>query len=130
MAIIEWRDEYTTGVRALDEQHRQLVEIFNSLEDAVLMDRGARAVDAILKDLIGYTQEHVGFEEQVLSDAGCGDLKERQRRNREWIRALERFHHEHLTGGQVPSLAFRRGLREWLAAHLAQAAATRRTVPS
>jgi hemerythrin-like metal-binding protein len=120
MASIEWRDDYSTGVQALDEQHRQLVEILNSLEDAVRRDRERRIVDGILNDLIGYTQEHFSFEEQALARAGFADFTAHQRRNRQWIREIERFHHEHLTAGRPLTAEFRRSLRAWLREHLAQ----------
>jgi len=121
MTSITWRDEYLTGMRVLDEQHRQLIELLNSLDDAVRRDRGPRVVDAILNDLIAFTQEHCGYEEQVLAVAGCDDLAAHQRRNREWLGAVERFQHEHLTAGRPLSAEFRRSLREWLADHLARA---------
>jgi len=120
MASIEWRDDYSTGVQALDDQHRQLVEILNSLEDAVRRDRGRRVVDAILNALLGYTQEHFAFEEQALARAGFAEFADHQRRNRQWIREIEKFHHEHLTAGGPLSAEFRRALRSWLSEHLAQ----------
>ena len=40
MAPIEWTDEYKVGVREIDDQHRQLVDIVNKFEEAVLRGRG------------------------------------------------------------------------------------------
>jgi hemerythrin len=120
MTTIEWRDDYDTGLQVLDDQHRQLVEILNSLEDAVRRGRDRASVDAILRDLIGYTQEHFGFEERVLAGSRHPDFADLQRRNREWIREIERFHYERLTAGRALTPEFRCALREWLQDHLAR----------
>ena len=120
MATIEWRDDYDTGQKVLDDQHRQLVEILNSLEDAVRRERGRPVEDAILKDLVGYTQEHFSFEEKLLADAGYAGFAELQRRNRLWIREIERVHYERLTADRPLTPEFRRALRNWLQDHLVQ----------
>jgi hemerythrin len=62
MSLIKWTDDFVTGIGAIDEQHRQLVDIVNRFDEALRKDRGPRTLNGILDDLLGYTQEHFADE--------------------------------------------------------------------
>jgi hypothetical protein len=59
MAIIEWSDEYSVGVAALDDDHKQLIDIINKIEEAEngARYRGSRTFDTYGQHL--QRQKHV-----------------------------------------------------------------------
>ncbi len=117
MAPIEWTDEYKVGVREIDDQHRQLVDIVNKFEEAVLRGRGSRQVNAILNDLIGYTQEHFATEERLLAAAAYPQLKLHQSQHRQLLQKVERFQFEYGAGRRVTA-ELHEFLSYWLVTHI------------
>ncbi len=117
MAPIEWTEEYGVGVRELDDQHRQLVDIVNKFEEALQRGRGSRQVSVILNDLIGYTQEHFATEERLLAAAGYPQLKLHQSQHRQLLQKVERLQFEFDSGRRV-SAELHAFLSYWLVTHI------------
>lgn len=118
MAHIEWQEEYRTGVAILDDQHRHLVEIINKFHDALQRGKGSRQMNEILRDLIGYTQEHFATEERLLAEAGYEQLKLHQSQHRQLLQKVERFQFEFNGSGKRISNEMQEFLSYWLVTHI------------
>lgn len=69
--LFAWNDQkYGTGVQAIDEQHKDLVELLNKLHRAVKEKRGMQVTVEILDGLIQYTAKHFAFEEELMKKTG------------------------------------------------------------
>ncbi|MBK7670062.1 MAG: bacteriohemerythrin [bacterium] len=118
MANIEWKTEYETGVPLIDEQHRHLVEIINKFEDALQRGKGSRQMNEIIKDLIGYTQEHFATEERLMAEAGYEHLKLHQSQHRQLMQKVERFQFEFNGAGKRITAEMHEFLAYWLVTHI------------
>lgn len=67
---IEWRDQLTIGVKAIDDDHKNLIGIINEFEEVMLTYVDAPRLNAIAKKLYEYAKTHFEREEkiQVFSD--------------------------------------------------------------
>jgi len=67
--MLEWKDTYTIGVESIDEQHKHLFEIGNSiyelLENYLLDDKYDKIV-RIVEGLRDYTKYHFESEEKYM----------------------------------------------------------------
>jgi len=67
--VLGWKDDYAIGVALIDEQHKHLFQIGNSiytlLEDKVLIDKYDKIIP-ILQDLKEYTKYHFQTEEEYM----------------------------------------------------------------
>ena len=118
MAHIEWKSEYATGVVVLDEQHQHLVEIINKFEDALQKGKGTRQMNEILRDLVGYTQEHFAAEETLMAEAGYEGLKLHQSQHRQLMQKIERFQFEFNGAGKRITAEVHEFLSYWLVTHI------------
>ena len=118
MAFIEWSQACETGIPEIDDQHRHLVEIVNTFEGAVRKNKATRITQEILRDLIGYTQEHFAFEEKFMAEAGYAGLKSHQALHRQLMQKVERFQYEFGTEGRRISRNLQEFLRYWLMSHI------------
>lgn len=66
MSRIQWNDELSVGVDAIDDQHKELIRIANGLMNAV--DKGAdqRVVNNVITRLRAYTVFHFNSEEKLM----------------------------------------------------------------
>ncbi|MBL9027043.1 MAG: bacteriohemerythrin [Myxococcales bacterium] len=72
---LEWDDSLSVGVTALDDQHKQLFELLDELQQATTEDREAALRQEIVGDLVEYTKIHFAFEETMLSRNGFPELE-------------------------------------------------------
>jgi len=67
--LLVWKEEYAIGVESIDNQHKHLFEIGNSiyelLENYVLEDKYDRIIN-VLNDLREYTKYHFQSEEDYM----------------------------------------------------------------
>jgi hemerythrin len=118
MALIDWTDEYSVDNGPIDEQHRQLVEIVNKFDEAQKRGKGTRIMNEILNDLMGYTQEHFAFEENLLAEAGYPALKQHQSKHRQLIQKLEKIQYDFTQNGKRVTKEMGDILKYWLTDHI------------
>lgn len=118
MALIDWTEAFKIDGGAIDDQHRQLVEIVNRFDEALHRGKGTRIMGEILNELMGYTQEHFAFEERVMAEVGYPRLKQHQAQHRQLIQKLEKFQFEFAGQGRRVTADLREFLRYWLTSHI------------
>lgn len=72
--LIEWRDEFRTGIRAVDYEHEQLIALINELHDNRSLHGDKAAAEAVLGDILSGITAHFALEERVMRDIGYADL--------------------------------------------------------
>jgi len=75
MAIVEWDERYSVGIRELDEQHCRLFDIFYTLLEADDITQESNEVADALINLRTYTYEHFELEEEYMAKCGYPDLE-------------------------------------------------------
>ena len=78
MPLIEWREEFNTGIPGVDFEHEQLIEQINSIY--VLIDNNIEKEDVIdgLGDIYGSISAHFSLEERMMEKHGYDHFKEHQ----------------------------------------------------
>lgn len=62
---LTWRPDMAVGIRAIDLQHRELIEIINELEAALKLDEEA-PLERVLQRLLSYAVFHFEAEESMM----------------------------------------------------------------
>lgn len=70
MQAFVWNARYETGIRMVDEQHRQLVALINELAEAHGREAGVDTVDGVLDRLSDYARYHFSAERGLMEDSG------------------------------------------------------------
>jgi len=118
MALIDWTDDFKTGITKMDDQHRHLVEIVNKFDDAAKRGKGSRIMTEILNELIGYTVEHFTAEEKLMEDSQYAKLKQHRSQHRQLLQRVERLQFEFDQQGKRITVEVRDFLKYWLVNHI------------
>lgn len=72
MEAFVWDQNFVTGLTQVDEQHQELVNLFNALNDSLFSTdvRREALLEETYRKVIDYTQHHFRDEEQVMRDTG------------------------------------------------------------
>lgn len=120
VSLIEWRDEMSVGVEALDADHRRLLGLINQLATAQALGN-RNIVGYVLDELVEYTEEHFRREEAHMAAIGFPDLEAHYRLHRRFEERLAQVRWQHVKGlrANLPEsmLSF---LGEWLNQHIMQ----------
>lgn len=118
MALIDWTDDFATGIESIDSQHIHLVEIVNKFDEAAKCGKGSRIMNEILTELIGYTTEHFASEEKILEEAEYAKLKMHKSQHRQLLQKVERLQFEFNQQGKRVTVEVRDFLKFWLVSHI------------
>jgi len=117
MHKIIWKDEYNIHP-ALDAQHKQIIDIANTL--AQMKERGEDPEDLvpILNDLSLYSEEHFTFEEDLLEELGYKDLEDHIHYHHKYLEELSEIVEKMMDGEEITSSDFLEFIEDWWVEHI------------
>jgi len=117
MAIFEWDDSFRTGLPQVDQQHRVLVEMINTLDEAVSTGGEQAYLSELLKGLYDYTRYHFNTEEELMGAAPALATHYRQHKSEHdlFVEEVERASNAPAADISATLLDF---LVKWLVRHI------------
>jgi len=90
--MFEWKEEYTTGMKEIDEQHKILFKCFNELEAVVVAgQRNDEKVIAIMEFLDSFCHFHFGFEEICMAERKCSSESENKGAHEAFLKLIDTY---------------------------------------
>lgn len=74
MPLLQWKDQYSVGIEAVDHEHKELIELINQLADEVLAKGTTLVASAFFGDLIKGISAHFALEERFMRERGYDQL--------------------------------------------------------
>ena len=68
MKLLEWREEYATGMPGVDHEHRELIEMINELHARMGDDAGRDEIEGFLGEVHALIASHFALEEAEMRD--------------------------------------------------------------
>ena len=115
---IAWKDSYCIGIPIIDEQHRCIVSIINSIHYFVEEHRELDVLESIINMMIQYTVIHFKTEEAMLKEAGYPPIEEQILLHKQLINQLKEVSHEATQECDVDPLL--KLLKAWWLSHINQ----------
>ena len=66
MPIIEWNDSLSVRVDEIDQQHKRLIAMINTLGEAHAQGGGQEVLEGVVREFNRYTLEHFAAEEKLM----------------------------------------------------------------
>jgi len=112
--IIEWSPQFEVGIRFMDGQHRQMLDLVNRVLDAEREGKELEELVAVLRDLVRLTEHHFHAEETRMAELGV-DADAHRKEHRDLVESL-RFFTDRLDADKVGMCSI--FLRDWLLRHI------------
>lgn len=118
MALMNWNDDLSVGVKSLDEQHKGLVQTLNDLHAAMMSGRSKNATGPLLQKLVKYTHDHFTAEEAMLRRTQYPEFSRHCEVHKELTRQVEEYVGRYERGEISLSVHLMTFLRDWLTNHI------------
>ena len=70
MTLIEWKDEFSVGVAAVDHEHRELIALINALHADIGAGASRDTVIESLGEIYAQISAHFALEEKFMRESG------------------------------------------------------------
>ena len=74
MPLLQWKDNYSVGIEAVDHEHKELIELINKLYDELMAKGEPLVTSAFFGDLIKAIAAHFALEERFMREHGYDQL--------------------------------------------------------
>jgi hemerythrin len=118
MKTIEWQDNFTVGVKELDDQHRSLLNTINTLLDEQRDKYEAKKFSPALSSLIHYAYTHFATEERYLLQVRFPNLKPHVLEHIDFIMKTLGLALKIENSGDESRKELLRYLKEWYSSHV------------
>lgn len=113
---LTWNDALATGVRQIDLQHQELIELINALEAAHAAGRREDALKEELPKLNAYVLFHFGTEESLMPVTNPDHVSAHRRQHAEFSGRIAALRQEPMESIDLPELIAY--LNRWLIEHI------------
>jgi hemerythrin len=118
MAHMNWEERYSVKVREIDEQHKKLIDLINSLHDAMVEGKAKDAMGELLRDLVSYADTHFVLEEKYMSRFNYPGNIAHQYEHKAFTQKVLDFQKNFNEGKILFSLEVMNFLKSWLINHI------------
>lgn len=118
MAIANWNDSLSTGIREVDEQHKKLLAMINDLGIAMKERKTAAELGRVISGLKDYTVRHFTLEEVYFRQHGYPDAAAHVAEHRDFVEKVEGYNRDLKEGKLFLGLEVMNFLSDWLIKHI------------
>ena len=117
---LSWDVSLESGDRAIDVQHKYLIDIINELAEAIETGEGAKAVGKILNLMQYYAEWHFEREELCMERHSCPAADTNKKAHGYFLEKFLEFKGEYRQSGgsEEIALGMYKVLTEWLVKHI------------
>lgn len=76
MSYLEWKAEYSVGIDSMDVEHREMIELINTVYAELEGRRDAGAIEDFLGEVHSTISRHFALEERIMREAGYEEFVE------------------------------------------------------
>lgn len=88
---IEWKEEYSVGIKHIDEDHQKLITLLNQFSIAYDYAMSETFEKEALDELVSYTKYHFDREEKLMSENDYPDFDAHKAQHEKMIAEVESF---------------------------------------
>ena len=120
MALFVWQKSYNLGVEIIDEQHKNLVQIINDLDDLLKGSFCSKKLESLFSELVDYTKYHFSTEERLMKtrDYGAARIDAHLRQHYQFVQQIQSLHNDAATLDKQEAEWVLKYLTNWLTNHI------------
>ena len=118
MAFMDWTDDLSVGIKEIDSQHQRLIQIINTLYDAMKAGKGQEVLGKTLDELVNYTVYHFQVEENYFQKFNYPEKDAHKIQHQKFVEKIEQSHTEFQNGSISVATSLLPFLSKWLFSHI------------
>jgi hemerythrin-like metal-binding protein len=118
MPEIQWEEQYSVNIAIVNEQHKKIIELLNRLSAATASDEVQNVIEAIVEEVVTYSNYHFTTEELLMTTHGYPEYEEHRKEHDDFRAQASDFQKNVRTKGPaiVPDVI--KLLTNWLDHHI------------
>lgn len=120
MSLLQWKEEYNTGIQKMDEQHKKWMSIINQFYDQLQKREMHDNLGELLYKAIDYTNFHFSEEEKMMETYHFSGLEQQKKEHAEIRSKLSEMEKRYKEGRLDISLPVTSEMKSWFNRHISK----------
>lgn len=119
--MFSWKEEYSTGIEKIDEQHQKMFSIGREIENTISTYDGSDISDylqGVYNDLISYTEKHFKYEEFLMKEAGFVGLDDHINKHQDLLDKIQAIDISDISAQGSTAFSILQLIAEWVYEHI------------
>jgi hemerythrin-like metal-binding protein len=117
MALLQWKDQYSTGIEAVDAEHQELIALINRLHDELTASGSKSSVEAFFGDLFRGISAHFALEERFMRERHYDQLPQHKADHERLLDEIRDIMDEQVGGEAAGQTELAARLDVWFSRH-------------
>ncbi len=117
MALLEWRDDFRTGIEGVDHDHEELIEQINAVYALIGEQADRRQVIDCLDEIYGSIAAHFALEERMMRHHGYDQYQQHQADHERLLDEIREITDEFESTAELADARLTRKLADWFQLH-------------
>lgn len=115
--LVEWRPEFSLGVPAVDEEHRELINLINDLHANLFLDDARMTILDFLGELYARISAHFALEEKLMREQDYDEYADHKADHERLLDEIRGLMDGYEDGSYVDLERFAQALEHWFTEH-------------
>jgi hemerythrin len=118
MNLINWTNDLSVNIRAIDDEHKKLIAMVNELHSAMGSGKGKEAMGKVLAGLVEYTKTHFATEERLMEKHAYAGYLNHKAQHDALTKQVVDLNAKFQEGKTMVTVEVMNFLKDWLAKHI------------
>jgi hemerythrin len=118
MDLLHWNDDLSVNIKEIDDQHKKLIDLLNTLHNAMSKGKSKEIMHEILTELVSYTKYHFETEENLMVKYNYFDRHSHRLEHEQFIQKVQRAVQDYKKGSILLSIEIITFLNDWVKNHI------------
>ena len=121
MAKIDWSDDFSVGIKEIDEQHQKWISIYNRLHKTLLessLEEEQKEVKELIEEIYNYTCYHFSCEEKLMQELDLPGAAEHWRLHKDFERIVYEQYRKSQEERFILTSEILSMVKKWLLTHI------------
>jgi hemerythrin len=117
VTLLDWKDEYSVGIEAVDDEHKELIDFINRFHQEFDATEAKKTVPAFFGDLLVWISAHFALEEKFMRDQAYDRFDQHKEDHERLIDELREIMDAFAWAEEIDALELARCLDSWFTLH-------------
>jgi len=119
--LITWSSKFECGIKLIDNQHKELVELVNEMFNHVTGNdlQEHNYFNRVINDAVSYVKTHFATEEKLMLATKFDGYAEHKKEHDTFVLAVVENINDYKAGKRLTLSTFTRFLKDWVLSHIA-----------